>query len=130
MKKEGKREEYEEKCQWNLRKMKEGGGEENLAEKQEGETKTCRSKLKEKGLYFQFVPFEERKRRRQLGGERLTSQLPEMETRIYHLTKRVTNLGESAQEFSSDPGFRNNGDWTWEGNSWWLRVQTGKSHTR
>ena len=56
MKEKGKREEYEEECQWNLRKMKESGGEENLAEKQEGETKKCRSKLKEQGLYFQFVP--------------------------------------------------------------------------
>ena len=40
----------------------------------------------------------------------MTSQLPEMETRIYLLTKRVTNLGESAQEFSSDHG---GGDWRW-----------------
>ena len=79
------------------------------------------------GTSLPIRSIEERKRRRQFGGERLTSQLPEMETRIYHLTKRVTNLGESVQEFSSDHG---GGDWRWEGNSWWLRVQTGKSHTR
>ena len=41
-----------------LEKMKEIGGEENLAEKQEGETKKCRSNVKEKGLYFQLVPFK------------------------------------------------------------------------
>ena len=55
---EGKREEYDEECQWNLRQMIESGGEENLAEKQEGETKKCQPKLKEKGPYFQIVPLK------------------------------------------------------------------------
>ena len=58
MNEKGKREEYEEECQWNFRKMKESGREEKLAQKQEGETKKCRSKLKEKGLYFHFVPLK------------------------------------------------------------------------
>ena len=38
------------------RKKKESRGEENLTEKQKGETNKCQSKQREKGPYFPFVP--------------------------------------------------------------------------
>ena len=71
----------------------ESGGQENLAEKQEWKTKKCQDQLREKGTYFPCVPCQQ-----------------EMEKKIIHLTKRVTNLGQSAQESSSADGLRNGGD--------------------